>query len=408
MAGEATMRPGSSAATLGALLLLGILRPAACVDAGTVTGTGLEPEQLQAVLQDVWPEVMEPALVDAVVSLEALTDATEAWALAEQTGEDPVGARDEARVAFVDAMSAWQRVEVLQVGPAASSLDAVGGLDLRDEVYSWPTTSACLVDQMVVPRAFEAPDFFEAGRVNVRGLDALETLLFSSDESNACPPQVEINATGEFDALGPDGVRHARADYAAVIAHKALDEAEQLLQLWSPDAGDFAGALATAGDAGSPYTSADSGLNAVFDALFYLETQTKDAKLGAPLGLVDCGYGSCAELTETPMAGLSNRWVAENLVGFRALFTGGSGQGLDDLLVALGHQELSDAMLDALDRADEAAAALDIPITDAAVAQSPEALELHAALAEVSGLMKTDIATLLFLRVPDEAAGDND
>ena len=32
MAGEATMRPGSSAATLGALLLLGILRPAACVD----------------------------------------------------------------------------------------------------------------------------------------------------------------------------------------------------------------------------------------------------------------------------------------------------------------------------------------------------------------------------------------
>jgi len=242
----------------------------------------------------------------------------------------------------------------------------------------------------------------------VRGLDALETLLFSDDAANACPPQVDINATGQFEALGPDGVRQARAEYATVVVYKALEDVAVLREEWAPEGGDFASALAASGEDGSPYGSADDGLNAVFDALFYLETQTKDAKLGAPLGLVDCGYGSCAEMVETPMAGHSNRWVVENIAGFQALYTGGDGQGMDDLLVALGHEDVHLAMLDALERSALAASGLTIPINEAAAAQTPEAVALHESLSDVSDLLKTDVSTLLFLRIPDEAAGDND
>jgi hypothetical protein len=89
--------------------------------------------------------------------------------------------------------------------------------------------------------------------------------------------------------------------------------------------------------------------------------------------------------------------VAENLRGFRLMVTGGDGPGMDDLLVALEQEDLSTALLGA---------------TDAAIASADEGrpldVELHDAVREVTQLLEGDVATVLSLRIPSEAAGDAD
>lgn len=385
-------------AALAVLAGLALAQPVACQRPQSTSQ--LDPKLAAAALSDAYTEVIAPTLAQAKAEADALKVAADAWSAA----GGAVAERDVAREAWVDLMSTWQRAEALQIGPAATS-STIGGLDLRDEVYSWPTVNRCRVDQETVERGFEAATFFEVELVNVTGLDALETLLFSPDDDNGCAPQVAINADGTFDALGPDGVRAARADYAAVLATGVVDRIAEIEQAWE---GGFADDLASAGEDGSSFGSQDEAINALFDALFYLETATKDTKLAEPLGLRDCGATSCLHVVETPLAGGSNTWIAENLVGFRALFTGGSGTGLDDLLDDLGHPEVAEAMLTALDDADAAAAALTSPIDEAAVGDQTTALAVYDAIAEVTTLLKGDVTTILFLKVPDEAAGDND
>ena len=46
----------------------------------------------------------------------------------------------------------------MQLGPAGSSLSAVAGADIRDEIYSWPTINPCRIDAVLHlwPRSFSA------------------------------------------------------------------------------------------------------------------------------------------------------------------------------------------------------------------------------------------------------------
>lgn len=358
---------------------------------------------LAAVLADVWPHVLQPTLTRADAAAAALADATAAWR------DDPDPSRQAlAQVAWRDLLGIWQEIELYQVGPLGASATVVGGQDLREFVYAWPLTNPCRVDQETVAGAFADPAFFDTALSNVVGLGALETLLFAPAGVNACPPQVDINADGSWDALGEEGVQTARAAYAAALAADVADSLLAIRTAWSPSSGDYAGTLATAGAAGSPYESPDAALNALFDALFYLDQQTRDAKLGAPLGRATCGQTDCIEGIETPLSGDSHRWIASNLVGFRTLYTGGDGVGMDDLLDALGRSDVDDAMTTALDAADDAAAALTVPVDEALSSQLDQATALHDALTVVVDLLKGDVATVLVLTIPTDAAGDLD
>ena len=293
----------------------------------------------------------------------------------------------------------------MQLGPAGSSLTTLGGEDLRDEVYSWPSVNACRVDQETVEAEWDDAGWFSDNLVNVYGLDAMEYLLWAGP-GNDCPGQVPINADGSWQALGEAGVAQHRADYALALAAHVADQAADLRAAWSPDGGDFSGAL-TAAD-GAPYGSSLEALNAVFDALFYLDTETKDRKLAVPLGIVPCGSDDCIDTIEAPYAGAGAAAIAANLRGFRDLFTGADGDGMDDLLIELGEQALVDQVLADTDAAIALADALDAPLGEA-VEDRPEEVEaLHAAVKAVADALKGDIATVLTLQIPAEAAGDND
>lgn len=394
--------PGNRASwlALGALAGCALLQPLACRPDPGSNSTPAEEAQVDALAQ-VGPGVVLPALEGFAVEADALEAALEALVDA----PEDAGAKATAQAAWASAFLVWQEVELLQLGPAASSLTAAGGEDRRDELYSWPTVNPCRVDQETVEGEWGTADWYAENLVNVYGLDAIEYLLWAP-EGNDCPGQVPINAEGSWDALGPSGVAQRRADYALALAQHVTDQADALITAWSPDGGDFSGAMTR--EDGAPYGSALEALNAVYDALFYLETETKDRKLAVPLGLKPCGSEDCTATIEAPHSGLGGPAIAANLRGFRALFTGNDGDGMDDLLVELGEQELVDQVLADTDAAIALADGLTVPLDEAVVDRPEEVEALHAAVKRVGDALKGDIATILTLTVPAEAAGDND
>ncbi|MBM4392087.1 MAG: hypothetical protein FJ090_13280, partial [Deltaproteobacteria bacterium] len=344
-----------------------------------------------------------PTLAGAQAATGALLDACTAWDAAAASGADPAAAKANAQAAWWAAMTAWQAAEVMSIGPAASSLTALGGESLRDEAYSWPSVNRCRVDQETVYENYAEEGFFDESLVNVYGLDALEVLLYSPGGENDCPGQVDINADGSWDALGVDGVERNRAAYALALAAHLHGTVSDLATRWDPAAGNFGAQLATAGETGSIYESPQLALNGVFDALFYLEITVKDRKLGYALGTGACASESCLDDIESPLAGGSSAWIAENLAAFGTLYAGAEGAGIDDLLVSIGEDDLAAAVDDAL--AGAKASALPAPLD----ASDPASVQAHYdAVNVLTDLLKGDIATALALQVPTEAAGDND
>ncbi len=375
-------------------------------DDGNDTGDAGVDTLILRVLEDAGSQVILPALNDFAALAADLSGKAADFRAAAESGGDVDATGEALRTAWFDATDAWQELEAMQVGPAASSLTAAGGLDLRDELYSWPTVNRCRVEQELVEDVFDEADFFSANLVNSYGFDALEVLLFAPGYANDCPPQVPINADGTWDDLGEAGIDLQRARFSAVLAEGVSTVADELVTEWSADGGDFAALLANPGEGDSPYEDETLALNALYDALFYLEIRTKVYKLATPLGLRDCT--TCQDDVEAPYAGVSHEWIAANLRGFRTLFTGGEAYGFDDLLLDVGHGDLSDDILAALDDADAAAAALTVPVDVAAKGDDTAAVALHDALAVVAGLVKNELATVLMLEVPSEGAGDND
>lgn len=369
---------------------------------------GLQIEVQAAIadlLVDVWGQVVDPILTDALSAATTMHTANQAWSTALANGTDGVAEREAAQQAWHDAMYAWQVAEMVQIGPAGSEVKVTGGMNLRDEIYSWPTTNPCRVDQVTAKFEYESETFFEDALVNVYGFDALETILFSPANENVCPSQVSINRDGLWADLGADGVAASRAAYAQVVSGQIMADITDINEAWNTG---FADDLATAGDPGSSFESYILGVNAIFDALFYLETQTKDRKLGWPLGLTSCGEEDCTDEIETPLAGGSHDWLSANLEGFRTLFTGGDGGGMDDLLISVGSEQMVLDMIAALDAADSATLNLSMPL-DQGLSEELEAVEsAHTKVREVTTILKNDMATVLTLQIPSEAAGDND
>lgn len=368
---------------------------------GGATDPAVE-DALQATVAQAAPLVIAPALEAAASELAALDAALAAW---EATGGADAAAQQAAQQAFGRAMAAWQRVELLEVGPLGSSLNVVGGADLRERVYSWPVVNPCRVDQETATAGYAAADFMDVALDNVRGLDAIEHLLWAPAGENACPSQVDINAQGTWDALGADEIAARRAAYARVAVADAVATVDEARAAFAAG-GDWAVALAQAGEAG-PYESREAALNALYDAAFYIEAVAKDQKLAEPMGLRDCTT-DCLGLVESPEPGSSHLHLRENLAAFRQLWAMGEGSGFDDLLRSLGQSALVDEVEAALTAAEAAALALEQPVDAAITSEDPAVTALYEALVELGRLWKEDVATALVMTVPAEAAGDND
>ncbi|PTL77953.1 hypothetical protein DAT35_40700 [Vitiosangium sp. GDMCC 1.1324] len=332
-------------------------------------------------------------------------------ATAALAAEPDASKRAAARAAFHRAMDVWQVAEVMQVGPAAPR-SLPGGAELRDNIYSWPLVSRCVIEEQIVSRGYEASGF-PTSLVSRRGLFALEYLLFYEGADTACPASSPVVSGGRWAALSAEEREARKRAYAAVVAADVHRLAAQLVEAWGAEKGGFVRTLETAGPGNAVYSTGQKGLNALSDALFYIERDVKDLKLARPLGLRDCSADTCPELLESPFAGRSKANVRANLVGFRRLAEGCGanyeGTGFDDVLVAAGAEPLAVRLRERLSEAQAALEAVDEADLREALAQDkPSVRALYDAVKGVTDLLKTELVTVLDLEAPQNLEGDND
>ncbi len=399
----ATARPAAArswAVVAASAVAVVALRGGGCVEPEPEPDP-LDGADVAGFLAGVADGLVAPAYDAFAAAAAQLSADAAAWRDAVDGGGDGAAERAAAQASWEAATDLWQGASVLHLGAAAAP-DRAGGEALADEVYSWPTVNECLVDQGIADERYADADFFDTSLVNAYGLDALEWLLFAPADETDCPSQVLDPVAWE--ALG-DARLTRRAAYATVAAAGVEAVAGQLVAGWADAGADLASPAE-----GALWTTEREALQAVYAAAFYVETTVKDEKLAVPLGVGEEPPVVDPEELEHPWAGHAFAAVAANLERFREVLVGpGDAPGLDALLAHVGAPETADAMLAALDEALAGLAALEGDDPAAVLADRPEdARAVYDALKGCTDLLKSDVAVLLVLAVPSEAAGDND
>ena len=393
------------------LILSAALTLSCCAPPSTTEPTPPVPEEALSFLENIATNILAPAhahFVDKAAMLDTSLTALVA------APEDPA-ALIEAQEAWKQAMSAWQALAVLQIGPAGSSVKAIGGANLRDEIYSWPTGNACRIDQEIVENQFIASDYFSNNLINSYGLDALEYLLFNPNNENQCRSLTNINANGSWDNLTSSELSERRAHFGKTLTATILVQAQQLNSFWKPATGEFYHHFSAPDQDSFVYGNYTKAVNDLYRALFYVEKTVKDTKLGVPLGLVPpCDDGVlCPEEVESHWASYSREAIIANLESFQAVFMGSQdptqeGIGFDDLLIEQGAQTVADTIEEGISDALVSLRSLNVSLKMALESDIETLREAHAALKKAMGQFKTEFADILELEVPQEGAGDND
>ncbi len=377
---------------------------------GTVIDSTADND-LRKLFKNIAENVIVSEISSFVATVEALNASVLSWKNAALADADTATALSEAQVSFESAILKWQQLELMQVGPAGVSSSFTGGKGLRDEIYSWPTTNFCLIDQELANNNFEQADYFKNKFVNVYGLDALDYLLFDADLANDCSPQLSINTSGTWAAIDESEWVKRKATYATLICEKLLKDAKQLESEWSSTSGNFVGNFSNAGLSGSSYASADKASNELFKSMFYLELKSKDDKVALPFGI-----GKYATLAadnknlESRVNKLNKKAIIANLKGFQKLFEGsGSGVVADSFASLLKSKnnealalEMSKLIVDVISSFEGVSGDFGDHLNDDAFLASYELF------AELTRKLKTDFVVALSLELPKEGAGDND
>lgn len=340
---------------------------------------------------------IEATYVEAETSFVALNEALQ--------GDDP----DEMRAAFSNSMDVWQRAESMIVGPAGMAGQAAGGKDFRDQIYSWPLSNACAVDQETVAKNYETAELLRSQPVNRRGLDALEYLLFVDNAENQCDPNLSINRMGDWAALSEAEIAERRIDYARQLGGLLVEDIRALRAEWAAGEDTFRAEFVDPAS-GDTYDSTRASLNALSDALFYLEKEVKDMKLAPPAGISDCLDEVCPDKRESLWADRSLANIRKNIEGFLVIYRGDGedAPGFDDLLASVDQAELDQSIQSKLEEALALIDSIDGSMA-ATLASNPDKItNLHGLLKEFALLLKTEFVTVLDLDLPKRAEGDND
>ena len=312
-----------------------------------------------------------------------------------------------ARNAWYQTLQKWQVLELFQIGPAASLMDP-GGQALRNEIYAFPYANRCAMEENLYDQTYLGPMFATAPS-SARGFGALEYMLFFGDTTNGCTAVNRLNAKKLWATLSAEEIAARKAAYAGAVGRDLRAKSAALLSAWSASEGNFMSQLSTAGHGSTVYASEQAALNAVSNALYYLEQDVKLWKVGRPAALTGCSDG-CRSYAESQYARISSDDVRTNLKAFRLIFQGcgenNAGLGFDDWLRAVGMGSIADEMLAALDAVDAAMVGFDL---NAAFDQDPARVgPVYDAFKAVTDPFKTDMMTALDLSPPMELVGDND
>ncbi|MBM66131.1 MAG: hypothetical protein CMH55_07850 [Myxococcales bacterium] len=309
---------------------------------------------------------------------------------------------DGSKTAWGESMSAWQRLEALQFGPAGEEGSFAGGGGWGDQIHSWPLTNTCAIERAYVDPTAKDPAWFDAKLVNIYGLDALEYVLYEAPTQTTCP--AIVNVQPQFDALGADGLEQSRWAYADAVVANLIADASALDAAWQ----GYTALIEAAGTDGSDFDKERCPLDQVAAALFYVDQQVKDAKLAIPGGLSpECENENCPDRVEHPWSQRSREALIANLEGFHAAFEAG---GLFAILEAHSDEgkTLAAELKSSTETAIAALQAETTPLAELVVAQPQRVAEIHTKVRAITTLFKSQLVSLINLELPNEGAADND
>jgi uncharacterized protein len=329
----------------------------------------------------------------------ALKTAADAWTAAPAD----MAAVEGMRAAWKTAMASWQEAELFRIGPAAAMFSGgptiPGGKNLRNEIYAFPLRNTCTIDQHLANEGYK---MFPTVASDARGLGGIEYLAFNVGTAHTCTGNAATSIDSTWTGLGAM-LSQRRAAYAAAAAGDIVTRANQLVMEWDPA---FQTALSSAS---APLMGQQAALQAISDAIFYVDKELKDFKLGRPLEItMDCmmpaaGVLCNADGVESRIAGVSIENIRTNLRAFRRIFQGcgdgGAGLGLDAWLIGSGLTDLAMRMTTALDAAQAAADAFP-PLESTLMSDKAMVMNLHASIKALTDIMKTDFLSMLELSPP--------
>ncbi|WP_246814712.1 imelysin family protein [Ferrimonas balearica] len=375
-------------------------------DNGGVTPPPTDQFDQAALVANLADNVIAPTFADFAQRSAALNTAIGAYCDELEGSGDTTAARSDAQAGWRDAMATWQFAELMQVGPLRDN-----NSNLRNKIYSWPVVSQCAVDQDVA--------YFEAGNINGtpyditlrtetrKGLDALEYLLFNDNLDHRCSATTAPAGWNER----PDAERAlARCAFAEAVAGDLTNNANTLVAAW----GDYAPQLKAAGQPGSDWADIHEAVNDLSDALFYLDSVTKDRKLDAPYQQFagSCNSTECDAALESALSSHSIENVSANLKALKALFSGdlneATGTGFDDYLNEVGSGELANRMASDIEGAIATSEGYSQSLAQTLNDDPDHVQQTHADIKAVTDQMKVDFISALALDLPATSAGDND
>ncbi len=359
-----------------------------------------------ALVANLADNVIAPTYRAFAVEAQQLSSDIAGYCDALNAQQDATSALDAARASWQTTMTHWQFAEVMQVGPLKFN-----NSNLRNKIHSWPVVSRCAVDQDVA--------YFEAGNVNGtpyditlrtetrKGLDALEYLLFNDNPDHSCSA---TTAPAGWNDRPVAERTLARCQFAAEVGRDLSNNADALVSQWA----DYAPLLKAAGQPGSDFADIHDAVNDLSDALFYVDSVTKDGKLDKPYQQFAgaCNSADCDAVLESPLSAHSILNIEANLRALKAMFAGQLGDepgtGFDDYLMEVGSDGLARQMAADIDSAIAHTAEYQQSLAQTLTEQPDQVQQTHAEVKAISDKMKVDFISALALELPATSAGDND
>jgi predicted lipoprotein len=363
----------------------------------------------RALLKNLSERVILPAYESFSDSAATLQAAVDAYASVQTAST-----RFQAQAIFREAMLAWQQAELFQVGPAANvSNFNPGSAGLRAEIYAWDKDDACVVDRGLVKQVYESDDFTKDVYFYGRGLGALERLLFDESDATACAASDRVATPEAWRELVESGELEARrARYALRVSEVVHARAQELVEAFRDD---FMPELISAGSGSRLFDRTQEALNALTNALFYVDVELRDLKVGGPLGrTLACMDEPCA--TEHHYAQLSSEAMVANLTALKLAFVGAPPDdergdalwGLSDLLRSVDAAATADQIEALIEAALRAVKALGSHFDEAPRDRNLPGDAAFTALQELADALNTEFLQKLALSPPMRASGDND
>lgn len=326
----------------------------------------------QAMLTNIGQNIIFPAYANfsqkATALEEAVHDFTEAPDVASLTT---------AQEALKGAYMAWQKVSLYEFGPA----EAVA---LRMSVNTFPTDFPA-IESNITSGSWNL-NFYSS--LSKKGLPALDYLLYAGES------QEEIVA-------GFSTAEHAanRRQYLHDVADQLARLATEVYNGWAPEGGNYLGTFSTTTDnsAGSPLSLFVNQFNEGYEVI-------KNKKLGLPLGIRSIQNEPIPGAVEAYYSGISLELMEANLRSVEASFkgeaNGTNGPGLDDYLTAIYlagsiQDDLSSDILHQLNKAQQAVASINGPLSEAVVSDAQTARMAYDELQDLVVLIKTDMPSAL-------------